>query len=316
MASILNLQLATWFPPPGGTTTYYPATQTPLATSYYPDSPANIDPTLTVRLTPNWWNSVTIQWFPLPGSTYTSFQVYHSPSEAGPFKPLDQTPTTGYSAIHSNPEMNLKYNQEFYFVQAFSPEGVFVSPLVTWQNARGPSIVQNAALDITRREWVFLRKLVGVPSYIFKRKVFGKRCPLCWNVAYQKLMRDHCDTCFNTSFEGGYFKPMFTLAQYDSLTKEQIHTYFGGFEPSDIDAWTINFPVIQPNDLIFRVPDSRMFRVEQVRNTELQAQPVRQILKLVELDKEMVEYHLTMRLPPPSYTSATIGLANPWLNPF
>ena len=315
--SVLSFASVPWFPhsPPqaGG---YFTSAFSPQATSYYPSVPDNVDTSLTVTVTPLWWRGVYVQWFPSPTANYKFFNVYHSPSENGPFIPVNRTPIAGYATYQINSEMGRKFNQEYYYVEAYGPSGnVAVSPLVTWMQARSPALVQNAALDITRREWVFLSKLAGVPVFIFKRKIFGPRCPRCWSYEFQKLMMDHCDTCYNTSFEGGYFDPVYTLAQFDALTKQQINNYFGVFEPNNLSAWTINFPIIQPHDLVYRVADARMFRVEAIETTEMQAQTLRQILKLVELDKEMVEYHLTARLPTISEIAATIGMSNPWLNP-
>ncbi len=212
-------------------------------------------------------------------------------------------------------DVNLKYNQPFVFVEAQGPNGVFVSPLVTIFNQRNLALVQNAALDLTRREWIFLRKLSGVPVLIFKRKVSGKRCPVCWDYRYQKMMSDHCDSCYNTSFAGGYYDPVYSLAQFDPLVKSELETQVGRTEPSELRAWTINFPIINPKDLIYRIPDGRMFVVNAIENTEMQSTVVRQILTIQELDKEMIEYHLALQIPPPSYLSAVMSRQNPWLNP-
>jgi hypothetical protein len=297
------------------TKSYYPRTYSPSSTGYYPEQPANQDLSLRVRLVPNWWNGLTVEIYPAPGSNYQSFGIYYSVSETGPFKLITPGYITGYAYTFTGNNVNLKYNQPFIFVEAQGPDGVFVSPMVTTFNQRNLALVQNAALDITRREWVFLRKFAGVPSLIYKRRVSGKRCPVCWDYKYQKMMTDHCDNCYNTSFEGGYYNPVYTLAQYDPLSKVEVEMEFGKSEPSRLTAWTTNFPVISPRDLIYRIPDGRMLLVEAIDNTELQSTVVRQILTISELDKEMIEYHLTLNLPSMNYLSALMSRQNPWLNP-
>ena len=297
------------------TRNYFTSSFSPASTGYYPQAPANQDPTLQVRLTPNWWNGLTIEIYPAAGSDYETFGIYYSISENGPYHLVTPGYISGYSYTFTGNDVNMKYNQPFIFVEAQGPNGIFVSPLVTLFNQRNLALVQNAALDITRREWVFLRKLTGVPVLIFKRKISGKRCPVCWDYRYQKMMSDHCDSCYNTSFEGGYFGPVYSLAQFDPLFKSEAETEFGKTEPSELQAWTINFPIINPRDLIYRIPDGRMFMVEGINNTEMQSTVVRQVLTLSELDKETIEYHLALQVPSKSYVSALMSRQNPWLNP-
>jgi len=303
------------FSPGFSTDRYYLRSYSPASTGYYPEQPTNIDTSLSVRLTPNWWNGLTVEIYPAPGSQYETFGIYYSVSETGPFELITPGYISSYAYTFMGNKINLKYNQPFLFVEAQGPNGVFVSPMVTTFNQRNLALVQNAALDITRREWVFLRKFAGVPSLIFKRKVSGKRCPICWSYKYQKMMSDHCDSCYNTSFEGGYYKPVYTLAQYDPLVKSELEMEFGKTEPSELRGWTTNFPVISPRDLIYRIPDGKMFLIEAIENTEMQSTVVRQILSLTELDKEMVEYHLSLSLPSKNYLSALMSRQNPWLNP-
>ncbi len=301
--------------PDFGVRTYFATSFSPQSTGYYPDQPANLDPTLQVRLIPNWWDGLTVEIYPAPGSEYERFGIYYGISESGPFELVTPGYVQSYAYTFTSNKVNLKYNQPFLFVEAQGPDGVFVSPLVTWFNSRAQKIVQNAALDLTRREWVFLRKLVGVPILLFKRRVSGKRCPSCWNVQYQKMMKDHCDFCYNTSFAGGYYPPVYSLAQFEPLSKSEVEVETGKQEPGSLSGWTINFPIINPGDLVYRIPDGRMFRAMRIDNTEMQSTVIRQQLSLLELDREMVEYKLARQVPPVSYLSAFMSRQNPWLNP-
>lgn len=308
---------APWFALFSEDTNYFPSSFSPTTTGYYPAAPQNIDTSLSVRVTPSWYSSIYIEWFPATGSAYTSFNVFSSPTEAGPFQALLSAPTTQFSTVIPwDKRSGLKYNQEYFFVEGYTATGSSVSALTTWVNARSSPIIQALALDTTRREWILLRKFTGVASYLFKRKTYGKRCPSCWNQSFQKVMNDHCPICYGTSFEGGYYSPpVFSLVQYDALTKAQRLEYFGKFEPSQISGWTINYPTISPFDLIYRPSDGKMMRVDVIQTTSLQAQTVRQMFELVELDKGSIEYKLALTVPSPGGVSAQVDLQNPWLNP-
>lgn len=308
---------APWFRLESLSENYFPTPFSPSATGYYPDAPGNLDPSISLHVTPTWFSNIYVEWFVASGSAYTSFNVFSSPSEAGPFVPLLSSPTTQFSTVLPWEGMSArKYNQAYFYVEAYSPAGTFVSPLTTWVNARASPIIQLLALDTTRREWVLLRKLTGVASYLFKRKTYGRRCSACWNQSFQKVMNDHCPVCYGTSYEGGYYSPpVFSLIQYDSLTKAQRLEHFGVFEPSQVTGWTINYPTVSPFDLIFRPSDAKIFRVEEIQTTSLQAQTVRQMFTMTELDKGVIEYQLALLVPSPSQVNAQIDLQNPWLNP-
>ncbi len=151
---------------------------------------------------------------------------------------------------------------------------------------------------MTRREMILLSKFTGVKSLVFRRKVFGERCPECWDYVLEKVTKDHCKTCLGTSFNGGYFTGFETLLQYEPTPNDAVLGYQGRNEPNQIPAWTINFPDINVFDLVLRIPDWRIYRVDHVSNTELQTVQLRQMLTLTELDKESIEFELAKQAIP------------------
>lgn len=231
-----------------------------------------------------------------------TFEVYTSETGQSEWKKLTTAPITGnYFKDRSNQNYS-EFNHSYYVVECRLPDGRRIkSPPVTWENKR-KNWVEIRAREIQRREMLILTKFVGIKSIIFRRRNFGKRCNTCWNPILEKVTDDHCPSCLGTSFEGGYFTGMETLIQYEPTPNNPQWSYQGKLETNTIPAWTISKPEINAFDIILRVPDWRLYRVEALQTTELQTVPVRQILALVELDKGMVENRLIDKLLPPEYT--------------
>jgi len=230
-----------------------------------------------------------------------TFDVYRSETEYGPWRKLNPAPLIGNHFKDITTMDFSKFQNGYYIVECLFPTGQRIkSAAITWTNVRS-GWTELRASEIIRRESLLLSKFVGIKSIIFKRRNFGKRCPLCWNPDTEQIKTDHCPVCMGTSFEGGYFPGFETLIQYDQTPNNAALGYQGKVESNTITAWTINYPHIDAFDIILRVPDWKMYRVEKIMGTELQTVIVRQLLELVELAKENVEFKLAVQALPLGY---------------
>jgi hypothetical protein len=59
--------------------------------------------------------------------------------------------------------------------------------------------------------------------------------------------------------------------------------------------------MIETFDIVLRIPDSKIYRVDSIANTELQTKTVRQMLTLTELAKTSIEYELAKQAIPTKY---------------
>jgi hypothetical protein len=171
---------------------------------------------------------------------------------------------------------------------------------MTWIQPRS-GWVELRAKEIQRREMILLSKFTGVKSLIFRRKHYGKRCSNCWDFASERVTKDHCQVCLGTSFEGGYFTGFETLIQYDVTNNTSAFNYKGRDEKNTINGWTISVPIVDTFDLVLRVPDMSLYRVDYGQVTELQTQTVRQVLQLTELPKDSIEFKLASAAIPEGY---------------
>lgn len=224
-----------------------------------------------------------------------TFNVYSSPNEQGPFVKINTSALVGNHFVDSTIKSDSKYRTSFFVVEVEFPTGQKTKSFpVTWENKRS-SWVELRAKEIQRRESLLLSKFTGVDSYIFKKRTFGKRCNVCWDTELEKVTQDHCQTCLGTSFVGGYFPGFKTKIQYDPTPNQSVLASQGIIEQNTIPAWTIGYPKIDTFDIIFRIPDSSMYRVNVIQTTELQSVLVRQMLQITELDKESVEFNLVYK---------------------
>lgn len=252
------------------------------------------NPHFEIEVLPIWFDRATITWKVPADWGMCSFNVYRSVSDAGPFEKINTTPIHGTVFEDLESRKFSKYHPDFYIVEAILHDhggALLKSAPESWQRQQR-RWVELRSLEIQRRLWLMLRKFMGVETLVFKRKTSGKRCSSCWDFVNNKVTNDKCPECFGTGWSGGYLPPYSTLMQYDATTNNTELSVLGRNEPSGITALTISFPEIDDWDVIFRVKDRRMYRVDQVLNTELLTANVSQRVHLIELPKNYVEYKL------------------------
>lgn len=260
---------------------------------------------ISVKIYPLFYKKVIVEWSIPPSWGSCTFNVYKGDTEQGEFDKVNLTPlsSTNFFADTTTQDFS-KFHRSYYVVEVIlpQPDGRSIkSPIATWQNIR-TNLMGIRAVEITRRETILLDKFVGVDTLIFRKKYFGERCPNCYNKDIEKVTKDHCLTCLGTSFLGGYFPGMATKMCYEISPNNTQLTYLGKLETNQTSAWTISSPVLMTHDLILRVPDYKLFRIESINQTELQTVQVRQVVQITELGKNSVEMNLINSGVPSTYT--------------
>lgn len=250
-----------------------------------------------INFFPNWFDSIRMDW-EVPGEMLSldpKFRVLVSENEEGPFRECSPQWSSDPFFTVTNTFDSSKFGREFYVLQVLLSDGrvlksapqVIGNRLPRWQFLRWK--------EITRREWIMLDKFYGVDCVVFRRKEYGTRCSYCWDAKNEKVTRDHCEHCFGTSYEGGFYKGISTLMQFNQWAGTKSNTYFGKYEPNQVMAWTMNYPTIKPHDIIIRLTDYTVYRVEMTQNTTIMTVPQRQIFKLTQLSKTSIENRLLQR---------------------
>lgn len=252
----------------------------------------NID----VTVFPDWFKKVSLEWKVPSSWGNCKFNVYYRMGEDGSYTRLTSTPINSLHFTNSTTQDYSKFHSGKYVVEALIENRnlrVKSNP-ASWNHKRR-DFIERRAVEIQRREYLLLSKFAGVKAFVFKKRMFGDKCPRCWSKETEKVMDDHCPVCYGTSFTGGYFDPIPSFIQFEPTPNTRGKTYYGNLEANQIGAWTISLPEISPDDIIIRGGDWNTYRVIQVQTTELQTNTVRQILTLTQMGRGDVENKLANR---------------------
>lgn len=151
------------------------------------------------------------------------------------------------------------------------------------------------ALEIQRLERIYFNEYVGRKVLLFPVKTTGQRCP-CYDPITGAKDKSNCFECWDTSFVGGYLRPVQIHMQIDPNPRAtQIAPDFET-QQSNTVARTTDFPYIKPRDLIVEPLENRRWQVSQVIPTERLRVTIHQELHLSEYDPSDVEYNIPINI--------------------
>ena len=149
---------------------------------------------------------------------------------------------------------------------------------------------------ILRDRYIMLRHLNGIEYYLLKRRHFGTRCSVCFDTVSGELLESHCDACFGTSWEDGFYAPILLLGR---RLVSQVQTKISPQAVDDVNFTYIqllDFPRVDAGDiLVERVHNSR-FLVRQRAVVSLKTIAVHQTLTVSELPRTAPEYKVSVSL--------------------
>ena len=263
--------------------------------STYSVGQATISTDIAVTIYPSWMKEVRLSWnIPVEWGAAT-FNVYESASSQSGFTKSNTQPIQGNSWIDRETDQDSTLRVDYYIVEAVLSTGViYRSPLVYLKGSQ-TTFASIRAKEISRRESFMLKKYMGIPAVLFKRKTYGRRCSECWSKKHEKIMKNNCPTCIGTSFEGGYFEGIMSYFQFDPKSRSLQYTHIGKLESNHSSCWTTSLPVMDEFDILIRLYDFKVFNIAQVRQTEIQGVTLRQIAALVELSHNAPEFKLIQK---------------------
>lgn len=264
--------------------TYSPTSHIDGVTSY-----SNME----VKIIPDWKKSVYIEWFPSGNEENVLYNVYSSESEGGPFTKVTAQPISDTMYITDFQINDSKVYEQFFTIETILSDGTKSRTYAASPSRLLPKWHLLRQRDIIRREALLLDKFVGAETIIFVKKRHGTRCSECWDPIHKKVMKDHCEVCYGTSYEGGYHTGMRTKMQYSSIDNVSRYSYQGLVEPINISAWCLPYPLIYSNTILLRLNDRKIFRVNGSQgSTELLTTVQRQNMSITELSRDSVENRL------------------------
>jgi hypothetical protein len=149
-------------------------------------------------------------------------------------------------------------------------------------------------LEFQRRASLLLQEFSGRVAFLFPVLTFGQRCRSCYDLGPKgnslgRATHQNCCDCFDTTYVGGFAKPIKIYLQIDPAPRSVQRTDIEEHQFVMTTARTTAFPPIKPKDMVVEA-ENRRWLVNEVPLTEKLRSPVRQELKLWELPRDDVKF--------------------------
>ena len=243
---------------------------------------------------------IGITWEVNDASQVFDFFVDRSGSPEGPFETINAIAIRqayGYIDRTFNDE---SVDRQIYY----KVRGVNAKETITSEVKRLDQDELNyLGLAIARNKKLLLERFIGVKCYVFVRKTFGPKCPVCYDPVRQKSLSSSCPTCYGTTFTGGYFAPILIYIQLHPLVKSDTKTELQHTENLRIDGiWTGNYPILSPGDLIVEAKeqDHRYIIESPIMPTEQHNALVEQRFPVTQVHLSRIE--MQVKVPPDVYS--------------
>jgi hypothetical protein len=183
--------------------------------------------------------------------------------------------------------INATYKNEVYFYKIRHLGREYGPVMITAKSDE----MSNAVTNLLSRA---LNRNLGTSCLLFPKKTSGERCPDCWDEILGRCTDGDCYTCKGTGWVDGYHEPQNILVSFPKEAQTLINTDVGSMSPQRIEgAWTLAFPVVNPGDVIVRLYDKKVWRVESpVLQSQKHQKVLRQILTLTDISETEIEHTL------------------------
>lgn len=222
---------------------------------------------------------------------YDFFVLRSIDGAAGPFKQLAGPFYNTF--LFRDPEVHLlhRWRQYYYKIRVvhratqaareYGPE---------WLRAKPDRL----ALEFQRRENLLFQEFIGRAVFLFPALTFGQRCANCWDRGpldntIGRQTQQNCQSCFDTTWLGGFATPVLFFAQIDPSPKAVQRTDLEEHQFVHTTGRTSAFPPLKPKDMIVEAENKRWL-VNTSTPTQKLRSAVRQELKLYELAKDDIKF--------------------------
>jgi hypothetical protein len=246
-----------------------------------------------VTITPDGGMAYNLQWTVVAsaaGAGPFNFTVLRSGSPTGSFETVASSLGDVYTYRDTTPL--LVGNDKVVYYQIVS--GAFSSRVVSSMMAlpRQKFLIWR---KIINDEKVMLSKGNGIPVAIFKRKHWGPRCTTCIDPKTLRILVKNCLSCFGTTFEGGYFSPVPTLAKIaPSAPGTDFTTDTSVPEVEAANMFLHPFPLVRRGDIVVEPATNIRWEIVSEQPTEILRNPVHQDINISRLPPADLIYHLAL----------------------
>jgi hypothetical protein len=137
-------------------------------------------------------------------------------------------------------------------------------------------------------------KFNGVDAYVLKRLHWGVRCKKCFDLLTKKVTSSKCTECYGTGFTNGFATPVQIKLRFLAPNSDTQMSPQGWTDTTRLRVICLQYPNIDPGDLLIDKISNRRYLVQQQSQTELRREIVHQALLISELSRDSIEYRLTV----------------------
>ena len=269
------------------------------------------------KVTPLYPTRVFLQWDldnPTESGSYT-FTIERSGSSEGPWEVLLAGAQNHYNYIDDltkqpaypddgKPHLYSLQKQFYYRVTAVPPSGCH-NKATSEPHAIEDGLAPVAA-GLRRRlrydESVIFQRHNGVKLAILKKRLWGTRCPECYDPVTRSITKENCLQCYATGFLKGYWDPVVLYGRVNTPFNVNASTSERGKDESATQLITLlDIPLLQDNDLIVELASNQRHIVRKQVTTELRRKSVHQQVTTSIIERGAIEYEIYVdtRLVPP-----------------
>jgi len=141
-----------------------------------------------------------------------------------------------------------------------------------------------------------LRLLLEIDSgstvVVFKRRTHGVECRNCRSNVLNLVLNPHCDVCFGTGFEEGFYAPIYTRELFNDPPVQEGVDIEGESEIRSYQLQMLDFPLLAVDDLIFEKNTGAVYEVKNAVTTKRGRVVVHQEPNVSELERSNRFYKL------------------------
>jgi len=255
-----------------------------------------------MRIFPMFPQRVFLQWVlrnPTLGITY-EFTVDRSGSAEGPWETITTPPIYDFyyvdmafpsNTVTGTPDLMSMTRSVYYRITAQPSAGgdtvSIIKKIEPWLDRRREGIHRK----LVRDAMISLKRVIGTEIAALKRKKWGTKCTLCLS-SMGISVNPYCPQCYGTTFQGGYWTPVYGWAQLFT-TPISIQTALQGeSERKQTRLLMAHIPQMDKEDLIVFLRTNKYFQVDEVTPTQIHNVDVHQELIVSELSPTSAEYDL------------------------
>ena len=249
---------------------------------------------------------VFIQWhLTNPPSADINFKVERSVSPEGPFEVVQDnivsyyffdryraTPPAGAGETRENLNFLSLVRTVYYRISATAGTGESATSTADVGSDLPPKLARLHRK--MQRDLGIGLKFNGVPTYLLKRLHWGIRCKKCFDLLTKKVTSSKCDTCYGVGFEKGYANPIQIKVRFLAPNSDTQMSPQGKTDTTKIRVICLEYPNIDPDDILVTKKTNQRYLVQQQSQTELRRETVHQALVISELSKDSIEYRITV----------------------